>query len=118
LAKADREGIPRLEKGKPEDFKRAPLIAVAPKGRGFTPRIREYVYQLNKVPVGSRAPVPDTLLWKPAVIAADGTAQVEFDLPRSAATYRVRVEGHTSGGRLGTVQRTLEVRAEGMGVTK
>jgi uncharacterized protein YfaS (alpha-2-macroglobulin family) len=49
-------------------------------------------------------------LWQPALLAADGKAQVQFDLPKKPTTYRIRVEGHTSSGRLGAVERTLEVR--------
>ena len=43
-------------------------------------------------------------------ITRDGIAKVNFDLPRDATSYKIRIEGHTASGRLGVLERTLETR--------
>jgi hypothetical protein len=54
----------------------------------------------------------DTLLWNPALFLATGSAQVAFDVPASAGTYRVLLLGNTPDGRLGSYEGRLEVQAE------
>lgn len=51
-----------------------------------------------------------TLFWAPLVRAGvDGRARVRFDLPASPGNYRVTVEAHSSGGRLGAATADLTV---------
>jgi hypothetical protein len=57
-------------------------------------------------------PEQDTLLWHPALFLPDGTAQIGFDVPMSAGTYRVLLIGNTADGRLGFYQGQLEVQPE------
>jgi hypothetical protein len=52
----------------------------------------------------------DTLLWDPSVQLPAGSAQVAFDVPASAGTYRVIVIGHTADGRLGFYEGLLDVQ--------
>jgi hypothetical protein len=54
----------------------------------------------------------DTLLWHPALFLANGSAQVAFDVPVSAGTYRVLLLGNTPDGTLGFYEGRLEVQAE------
>lgn len=56
---------------------------------------------------------PDTVLWYPVLFAADGTTNVQFDLPAQPAAYRVTVQANTPDGRLGFFETTLEVTAPG-----
>jgi hypothetical protein len=51
-----------------------------------------------------------TLAWYPLVAAgADGRAQIAFELPGIAATYRLRAAAH-GGGRLGVVETEIRSR--------
>ncbi len=71
---------------------------------------REYAY----LPAPDAQPareLPDTVLWHPALHAADGRAAVEFVLPRRGATYQIMLQGHTSTGRLSATR--LELKAAG-----
>jgi hypothetical protein len=54
----------------------------------------------------------DTLLWNPALFLTTGSAQVAFDVPASARTYRILLLGNTPDGRLGSYEGRLEVQAE------
>jgi alpha-2-macroglobulin-like protein len=67
--------------------------------------LRAYVHA--QTPAADGRGTPDLLLWHPTLFAADGTAQVEFDLPSQPATYRIVIHGHTATGRVGTVQAPL-----------
>jgi hypothetical protein len=111
------QATPRVAQGSGADFQKrsdARIMKIdAVKSEPGRPRplfVREYAYDFSKIPARSVAPTPSTILWTPALFAGDGTAQVEFDLPKIPATYRIQIEGHTDSGRLGAVQRTLEVR--------
>jgi hypothetical protein len=71
--------------------------------------VRAYAY-LPSRPSGSSQEIPETILWQPILFAENGTAEVRFTLPLKTATYRIGVEGHSAGGRLGAVQEKLECR--------
>ena len=61
--------------------------------------LREYAY----LDSGS-TPVAATILWKPAVIAAEGRTVVEFKLPPGKEDYLIRIDCHTAAGQLGSTQ--------------
>jgi hypothetical protein len=68
--------------------------------------VREYAYLGSQE---TQDQTPDTLLWYPLLSTIDGSAEVTFDLPRTGGTYQVRVEGHSSSGRLGAGQMSVPV---------
>lgn len=68
--------------------------------------VKEYAHRLPSASTNSRS--LDTLYWHPNLQTAQGSAQVQFDLPDWAATFHVRVYGHTATGRLGVLETTLE----------
>jgi hypothetical protein len=53
----------------------------------------------------------DTLLWSPALLVG-GWAQVAFDAPASAGSYRVILLGNSADGRLGFYEGRLEVQPD------
>ena len=67
------------------------------------------VYRSTAQPANDSS-LPAVLLWQPALFAADGTARLEFELPRQPATYHVIVHGHTASGRVGSVQAPIVSR--------
>jgi hypothetical protein len=69
--------------------------------------LREYAYRDD-----SRLGVlsPDTVLWYPALAAADGTARIGFNLSLSPATYRILLYAHSPTGRLGAYRGQIESR--------
>jgi hypothetical protein len=74
---------------------------------GVAAPIREYAYLLPKDTGKAEDVGPDTILWQPVLLAGAGVAEVTFDLPRKAASYRVDVQGHSASGRLGAGQQDL-----------
>jgi hypothetical protein len=70
--------------------------------------VREYAYRHPSGGGLARHELPETLLWSPA-LRVHGTALTGFDLPEKPGAYRVRVEGNSELGRLGTIERVLEV---------
>ena len=48
-----------------------------------------------------RSDFAETLYWHPALVLANGQAEIGFDLCDSVTTFQVFVAGHTSEGRLG-----------------
>ncbi|HZT82286.1 MAG TPA: alpha-2-macroglobulin family protein, partial [Gemmataceae bacterium] len=52
----------------------------------------------------------ETVFWQPALVTADGKAEVAFDLSDSVTTYQVAVMGHTLDGRLGAAVATFDAR--------
>jgi hypothetical protein len=67
---------------------------------------REYALMQS----ASKQDYQDTVLWFPALFAADGTATVTFDLSGKESTYRVLIYGHTGDGRLGVYDGKLQAR--------
>jgi hypothetical protein len=55
---------------------------------------------------------PDTILWYPALIAENGTALIDLDLPGLPTTYRLLLYGHSNSGRLGAYQGKLATQAK------
>jgi hypothetical protein len=51
-----------------------------------------------------------TLLWHPHLRLDQGQASVAFDVPRTPASYRVLIYGHTEDGRLGFHEQRVEVK--------
>jgi hypothetical protein len=77
------------------------------------PRGLAYVREKDKAESeGSslRTPAHRTIFWQPALLARDGTAQIEFDLPDGTTTLQIQVEAHTPSGRVGVIRKELRVR--------
>jgi hypothetical protein len=75
--------------------------------------IREYAYFRPKGGLSTPPPSPDTILWQPVLFAADGTAQVTFDLPEDVASFRIEVEANSPTGRLGSLKQALKAGTGG-----
>lgn len=61
-------------------------------------------------PTGAASP-PETVFWQPLLQTDEaGRATIRFRLPPQAARYRVRVEAHAAGGRLGRAEISLWAR--------
>jgi hypothetical protein len=54
-------------------------------------------------------PSSDTLLWRPTLWLANGSADVPFDIGAGNATYRVLLLGHGPSGRFGFYETRLDV---------
>ncbi len=54
----------------------------------------------------------DTLLWHPALFLNGGAAQVAFDVPAWAGSYRVLLFGNSADGRLGFYEGRLEIQPD------
>jgi alpha-2-macroglobulin-like protein len=68
-----------------------------------------HVNQQESSPDNVRRDFTETLLWQPALVLADGTAQVSFDLSDAATRFQVTVVSHSLDGRLGA--NTYEIAA-------
>ncbi len=53
-----------------------------------------------------------TLLWHPQLRLEQGQAGIAFDVPKTAATYRILVYGHTGDGRFGFAERRIDVQTK------
>ena len=62
------------------------------------PVAHEYAYQHNANADGVGG---ETVYWHPAIVMADGKAELTFDLPNSSTRYQVLVFSNTFDGRLG-----------------
>jgi hypothetical protein len=54
----------------------------------------------------------DTLLWHPGLVLSAGSAQIAFDVPAAAGSYRVLLFGNTADGRLGFYEGRLDVQPD------
>ena len=82
----------------------APLVSAAP---AFP--IQQYAYRHSTLP-GRQGDSVETLAWYPTMAtAADGRAQIDFEFPAAAATYRLRAEAH-GGDRLGAAETEIRCR--------
>lgn len=82
------------------------VLIVDPKGSDTTDKplpVREYAHGRSRF-----NGAVETIYWHPFLIAADGTAQVEFDLPREGQRYQIQIQGHTPSGRMGALQSNIE----------
>jgi len=65
--------------------------------------VREYSHEHVAGEPGVRSDFAETLYWHPLLVAdADGQAQIHFDLSDSVTTFRVLVDAHGDGGRIGS----------------
>jgi hypothetical protein len=73
-------------------------------GRPTTALLREYAPMQSSVSTQPSGMV----LWHPLLVAADGTAESTFFLPSQGTPYHITVFGHTSGGRVGVLHKTVD----------
>jgi len=65
--------------------------------------VRQYAHRHGKDDSQRRDDFTETLFWQPLLITdSDGKASVRFDLSDSVTTFRVLIDGHTAGGRIGS----------------
>lgn len=75
--------------------------------------VRQYSYRVSPdaaKPDAVKEPTytPETLYWHPLLLTgADGRATVEFDFPETSGDFRIVVDAHAAGGRLGSAQREV-----------
>jgi hypothetical protein len=56
-----------------------------------------------------REEFPDTAIWRPEIVADDGRAEVDVELPDSITTWRLHAVAHTDDGAVAGGQTELEV---------
>lgn len=65
--------------------------------------IRQYAHVRRPSEDGTRNDFTETLYWNPAMVTdSNGTATIRFDLSDSLTLFRVRIDGHSHNGRLGS----------------
>ena len=73
--------------------------------------MREYAHvRLPEMSPDERRDFTDTVYWHPALVLADGTVDVHFQLGDAVTRYQVLVLGHAADGRLGTLTTEIEAR--------
>jgi anti-sigma factor RsiW len=103
----DKQAMPMVIKPAPARNE-GPRPGPIPSISGVPLRSDSYLETAEKA--GPVQGLPETVLWQPIRVAADGRAQVSFELPRRAATYAIHVEGHSASGRLGAILEKIEVK--------
>lgn len=69
--------------------------------------IRQYAHRYERSDE-ARQDFAETLYWHPLLITdSSGRATIRFDLSDSVTTFRVKVDGHTADGRLGSGEGTI-----------
>ena len=72
--------------------------------------LRQYSHQRNHAVALVEGDFQETLLWQPMAETDDqGIVTLEFDLPDTLTKFRIKAEGHTFEGRLGTWVETFSV---------
>jgi len=93
---------------KPNKTAPLPGASTADNGDRASPlAMREYANRGGRRLAGISS---DTLLWYPALLAADGTARIAFDLSGQATTYRILLYAHSPSGRQGVYRGQIETR--------
>jgi hypothetical protein len=64
---------------------------------------REYSVQTGM----DNARTPETIYWHPTLFTADGAVGITLKLPSTTSSYRLRVDGHSADGRLGSAEYQL-----------
>jgi hypothetical protein len=107
----DRPAQRAANKSTPAEFRKRFVAAPTPEPPPPPFVVREYAHQQSPGSSGEpRNDFVDTLYWHPALVLADGKADVSFDLCDSITSYQVLVFGHTLDGRLGAVTTNVEAR--------
>jgi hypothetical protein len=71
--------------------------------------VRQYAHRRSTKQLDGESDLAESLFWHPLLITdAQGRATVEFDLPDSATTFRMQVDGHTANGRIGSATATIQ----------
>ncbi|MEM1069379.1 MAG: alpha-2-macroglobulin family protein, partial [Planctomycetota bacterium] len=65
--------------------------------------VRQYAHQYQASTTDDRTDFTETLYWQPLLITdSEGRATIRFDLSDSVSSFRVRVDGHSADGRIGS----------------
>ena len=73
--------------------------------------VRQYAHRYTQSQDGVRSDFAETLCWQPILVTdSQGRATIRFDLSDSVTTFRVNVDGHAAGGRLGSSSQEISSR--------
>lgn len=72
--------------------------------------VREYAFEHKGNVDGVRRDFAETLYWHPALVAADGSVDLGFDLSDSVTRFQVLAYAHTPAGKLGAATREIVSR--------
>ncbi|TWU41134.1 MG2 domain-containing protein [Novipirellula artificiosorum] len=73
--------------------------------------VRQYAHQHPSDREAARNDFTETLYWNPLLITdSEGRATMRFDLSDSVTTFRVSVDAHASGGRIGSLRGEIQSR--------
>ena len=73
--------------------------------------VRQYAHRYEPNEDDVRKDFTETLCWQPIVMTdSEGRATVRFDLSDSVTAFRVSVDGHAAGGRIGSSTAELQSR--------
>ncbi|MFL5330395.1 MAG: MG2 domain-containing protein [Gemmataceae bacterium] len=72
--------------------------------------VREFAHKHTPSPDGVRDDFTETVFWHPALVLANGSAEVSFDLSDSVTRYQVLAAAHTADGRLGSNKTEIAAR--------
>lgn len=73
--------------------------------------VRQYAHQHQSAREDIREDFSETLYWHPMLITdSQGRASIRFDLSDSVTTFRVSIDGHASGGRIGSGESEIRSR--------
>ena len=65
--------------------------------------VRQYAHRHTRGEADVRQDFAETLYWQPLLMTdSEGRATIRFDLSDSVTTFRVRVNGHSTDGRIGS----------------
>ena len=73
--------------------------------------VRQYAHRYTRSQDGMRSDFAETICWQPILVTdSQGRATIRFDLSDSVTTFRVNVDGHAAGGRLGSSSQEISSR--------
>lgn len=70
--------------------------------------VRDYAHVHTRGEHQARSDFTETLFWHPVLVAANGKAEVSFDLCDSVTTFQVLAAGHTLDGRIGATTGSIQ----------
>jgi hypothetical protein len=108
--------IKDLRRLAPEPATTSVIGFIGKNGKSSKPKISqplpaEQPFAYHRPPSGVEKTPPETIYWNPNLFAANGTAEIKFDLPMRPASYVVHIEAHDAEGRLAAFETTVECSA-------
>ncbi len=70
--------------------------------------IRQYAHRRPARELEESGDFAETLSWQPLLMTDEsGQATIEFDLPDTVTTFRIRIDGHAEQGRIGSASASI-----------